>query len=168
MCNQFEPLLDVQGLEVHFGDSVIVKDRILFDLVLVEDCEHFAQGRLLLVRAWPMPSCSTKNLHLLGTCNGKVGHVRFCVVIVTCQIHCWSKPCSARIHVGVGVGHVGLITCRCGVERHTARHSSQARAQWELSQFTEEIPTRVWRRSGRDGGSCGPSHTGTASQRLMT
>ena len=60
VANQFEPLLDVQGLEVHFGDSVIVKDRILFDLVLVEDCEHFAQGRLLLVRAWPMPSCSTK------------------------------------------------------------------------------------------------------------
>ena len=39
-----------------------------------------------------------------------------CVVIIMCEIHDWNKPCSARIHVGFGAGHVedvGLMTCGC-------------------------------------------------------
>ena len=39
-----EPLLEVQELQVHFEDSVIAKGSIMFDLVSVEDCEHFARG----------------------------------------------------------------------------------------------------------------------------
>ena len=35
---------------------------------------------------------------LAGSCNGMS---RICVVIVMRQIHCWNKPCSARIHLTV-------------------------------------------------------------------
>ena len=46
-----EPLLEVQELQVHFDDSVTAKNSILFDVVSVEDCEHFARVATLLVRA---------------------------------------------------------------------------------------------------------------------
>ena len=49
--------------------AVNAKDSILFDLVSVEDCEHFARRRSLLVGAWPMLNCSTETA-LAGRCNG--------------------------------------------------------------------------------------------------
>ena len=46
-----EPLLEVQELQVHFEDSATAKNSILFDVVSIEDCEHFARVATLLVRA---------------------------------------------------------------------------------------------------------------------
>ena len=37
--------------------------------------------------------------------------------------------------------NVGLITCGCGVWRHTAKHSAHVRVQWRLTQLTDKVPT---------------------------
>ena len=91
-------LLEFQQL-VHFEDSVSTKDSLLFEVALVEDCEHFAWGR---------PACeSVANAELfnekcaIARSENDVGHVGICVVIVVSktlleQILLRSYPCWRR------------------------------------------------------------------------
>ena len=69
LCNQFNRFLRSKNCR-YTEDSVNAKDSILFDLVSVEDCEHFARRRSLLVRAWPMLKCSMEHVHLLDASTG--------------------------------------------------------------------------------------------------
>ena len=138
LCDQLNCF--VQGLQEHSEDSVISKDSILFDLVSVEDCEHFARSRLLLVRAWPKLNCSTKNVHLREAATGRTcGNL--------CRhhhvLHQHLEQTRLRLHTRLRWSqHVDV---RCSVIRPNISHTFVR--SWELSQCANEEPTR--RREGQ-------------------
>ena len=88
-----------------------------------------------------MQNHSTEHLHSREAATGCPKCENF-VVIIMRQIHYWYKPCSVCIHLTVRSvdGHVGLVTCACEGERHTARHEARVIAQ--VQRWCREV--RSW------------------------
>ena len=116
LCNQLNSFFGVQELQVHFEgmvrETVTAKDSHS-DLVFAGDCEHFAGGRPLLVRAWPMPNCSTEKLHLREAATGCRDMWEF-VSSSSCVKSTVGANLAPLVSIFcVGIGHVGLMTCEC-------------------------------------------------------
>ena len=109
----------------------------------IKICEYFARDRALLVRTWPLLNCSTGQWHLRE-------------VATECQT--WLISCRHRHVSNPPLDHmlfrsypnwrrrwnVGLITCGCGVWRHTAKTINACSCAVELTQLTDKVAQRRW------------------------